>query len=93
MATHSSILSWKIPWTGKADGNSPQGCKELDMTEQACMIKGQGQKKQKRQPGIQISGGRIMAHYVGGGWGAESPVRSQGGRRSKCGKCGQEVLL
>ena len=47
------------------------------------MIKGQGQNKQKRQPGIQISGGRIMAHYVGGGGGQNHPVRSQGGRRSK----------
>ena len=30
MATHSSILSWRIPWT-----EEPWGCKELDMTEQA----------------------------------------------------------
>ena len=92
MATHSSILSWKIPWTGKPDGNSPQGCKELDMTEQACMIKGQGQNKQKRQLGIQISGGRIMAHYVGGGGGriTQLGVREAEGARSKC---GQEVLL
>ena len=29
MATHSSTLSWKIPWTSY----SPWGCKELDMTE------------------------------------------------------------
>ena len=28
MATHSSILAWRIPWT------SPWGHKELDMTEQ-----------------------------------------------------------
>ena len=28
MATHSSILSWRIPWT-----EEPMGCKELAMTE------------------------------------------------------------
>ena len=31
MATHSSILAWKIPWTEV--GYSPWGCKGLDMTE------------------------------------------------------------
>ena len=29
MATHSSILAWKIPWTDY----SPWGCRQLDMTE------------------------------------------------------------
>ena len=29
-ATHSSILAWRIPWTVAI---SPQGRKELDMTE------------------------------------------------------------
>ena len=33
MATHSSILAWKIPWTQELGGYSPQDCKELDMTE------------------------------------------------------------
>ena len=33
MATHSSILAWRMPWTELA-GYSPQGYKELDMTEQ-----------------------------------------------------------
>ena len=30
MATHSSILAWRIPWTV---GYSPWGHKELDMSE------------------------------------------------------------
>ena len=34
MATHSSILAWKIPWTGSLVGYSPQSRKELDTTEQ-----------------------------------------------------------
>ena len=33
MATHSSILAWRIPWIGELVGYSPWGCKELDMTE------------------------------------------------------------
>ena len=26
MATHSSILAWRMPWTEKHGGYSPQGC-------------------------------------------------------------------
>ena len=33
MATHSSTLAWKIPWTESLVGYSPWGRKELDMTE------------------------------------------------------------
>ena len=33
MATHSSILAWKIPWTEEPGG--PWGCRESDMTEVA----------------------------------------------------------
>ena len=33
MATHSSILTWKIPWTGSLAGYSPWGHKESDTTE------------------------------------------------------------
>ena len=34
MATHSSILAWKIPWTEEPGGLQSMGCKESDMTEQ-----------------------------------------------------------
>ena len=34
MATHSSILAWRIPWTQEPGGHSSQGHKELDTTEQ-----------------------------------------------------------
>ena len=36
MATHSSTIAWKIPWTGQRSlaGYSPWGHKESDMTEQ-----------------------------------------------------------
>ena len=34
MATHSSVLAWRIPWTEEPGGlQSPMGRKELDMTE------------------------------------------------------------
>ena len=33
MATHSSILAWKIPWAEQLMGYSPCGHKESDMTE------------------------------------------------------------
>ena len=32
MATHSSILAWKIPWT-EEPGHSPWGHRELDTAE------------------------------------------------------------
>ena len=34
MATHSSILGWRIPWTEALGSYSPSGCKGLHTTEQ-----------------------------------------------------------
>ena len=34
MATHSSILTWRIPWTEEPGALQFMGCKELDTTEQ-----------------------------------------------------------
>ena len=33
VATYSSILAWRIPWTMEPSGCSPWGPKELDVTE------------------------------------------------------------
>ena len=33
MATHSSILAWRIPWTEKPGGLQSTGSKKSDMTE------------------------------------------------------------
>ena len=33
MATHSSVLAWRILWMEKLCGLESTGCKELDMTE------------------------------------------------------------
>ena len=33
MATHSSILTWRIPWTEEPGGLQSMGCKESDTTE------------------------------------------------------------
>ena len=38
MATHSSILAWRIPWTEDLGDYSPWGCKELDTTEQLSLF-------------------------------------------------------
>ena len=37
MATLSSILTWRIPWTEETGGYSPCGCKDSDMTKQLSM--------------------------------------------------------
>ena len=34
MATHSSILAWRIPWMEEPGGLQSMGCKESHMTEQ-----------------------------------------------------------
>ena len=33
LATHSSILAWRIPWMEETDGLHPWGLKESDTTE------------------------------------------------------------
>ena len=33
VATHSSVLAWRIPWTKEPGGYSPGDCKESDTTE------------------------------------------------------------
>ena len=33
MATHSSILAWRIPWTEEPGGLQSMGSQELDTTE------------------------------------------------------------
>ena len=33
MATHSSVLAWRIPGMGKPGGLQSMGCKELETTE------------------------------------------------------------
>ena len=33
MASRSSILAWRIPWTEEPGGLQPTGSQELDMTE------------------------------------------------------------
>ena len=36
MATHSSLLAWRIPWTGEPVGLQSMKYKELDMIEHTC---------------------------------------------------------
>ena len=39
MATHSSILAWRIPWAEELGSYSPWGRKKLDMTKQLTLKK------------------------------------------------------
>ena len=41
MATHSSILAWRIPWTEGLGGLQSTGCKESDTTEWLLVEQGQ----------------------------------------------------
>ena len=53
MATHSSILAWRIPWTEEPHGLCPHGQKELDMTEATLHAHRYNiliEKKKKRKP-------------------------------------------
>ena len=46
MATQSSVLAWRFPWTEETGGRSPWGCRvrrelaleELDCTEKYCFF-------------------------------------------------------
>ena len=38
MATHSSILALRVPWTEEPGELQPWGCKELDMTERLTLL-------------------------------------------------------
>ena len=50
MATHSSILAWKIPWTEEFGGLQSQGGKESDTTE--------------TEPDICVSSSTLQAHCI-----------------------------
>ena len=51
MATHSSILAWRIPWI-EEPGYSPWSCKETDMTDHIYTHKGKMHKEQIRMIAI-----------------------------------------
>ena len=38
MATHSSILAWKIPWTEELGGLQSMGLQRVDMTERLQLL-------------------------------------------------------
>ena len=49
MATHSSILAWRIPWTEEPGGLHPWGLEELDTTEQLMHTHTKKKKKKERE--------------------------------------------
>ena len=97
MASHSSILAWRIPWT-----REPGGCKESDATEhtahavpgasvnhpfQRHLFQHSTHLGKKGQHRPRWTGGRGLAGAGGGGGGAQSHqlLRTQGGPSSNRG--------
>ena len=62
MATHSSILAWKIPWTEEPGGLQSMGSQESDATER---LNNREKEHHERRA-------RVCEHpeegYTGGGW-------------------------
>ena len=48
MATYSSILAWRIPWTEEPGGLWFMGHKESDMTEQVTLSLSEGSQAETR---------------------------------------------
>ena len=63
MATHSSVLAWRIPWT-EEPGYSPWGHKESDMTEQLTLSQG---RKTSWPPNIPIQGPQYLQFHLSRG--------------------------
>ena len=68
MATHCSVLGWRIPWT-EEPGYSPWGRKESDTTEQLTLSQG---RKTSWLPNIPIQGPQYLQFHL-------STVREEAG--------------
>ena len=55
MATHSSILAWRIPWTEEPGGLQSTGSKELDKTERLHSLTLRLFKLQPRSPSLSLA--------------------------------------
>ena len=68
MATHSSTLAWRIPWTEEPGGLQSTGRKESDTTERlSAQIEQKSQEPMKTASGLQFEGK-----------GSQLPVRGAG---------------
>ena len=56
MATHPSILAWKIPWTESLASYSPWSCKESDTT------KATEPPSERQQLGVVFAAGNIITN-------------------------------
>ena len=59
MATHSSILAWRIPWTEEPEGLQSMGCNKSDTTVWLCFHVYIPIKPQSWRPSLQL---RMAAH-------------------------------
>ena len=78
MATHSSVLAVRIPWTEEPGSYSPEGCKRSDTTERLKPSTDQaggrggggGQGRVEFHVGAEpAGGGRVQGTLFGWGWG------------------------
>ena len=58
MATHPSILAWKIPWAESVAGYSPWGCKASDTTKVT------KPPQERQQPGVVFAAGNIITNHI-----------------------------
>ena len=63
MATHSSVLAWRLPWTDDLAGYSPWGLKALDTTKQLAPHSTQAECGILHQ-GLNTPGGDFWKHPV-----------------------------
>ena len=71
LATYSSNLAWKIPWTKKPGRYSPWSCKELDTTEQLTLVM-----KQSESEGHSVVSDTLRSHGLYSPW--NSPGQNTG---------------
>ena len=70
MATHSSILAWRIPWTEEPGGHGPRGHSESDtteVTEHTCTHSSVGKEStcNAEDPGLIPGSGRSTREGIG----------------------------
>ena len=65
MATHSSILAWRIPWTEQPGGLPSMGSQELNMTKWLILLGGEGKRVELNSLWGVLSCSH-MFHYVMG---------------------------
>ena len=59
MATHSSILAWRMPWTEESGGLQSVGSQRVNRTDLACTC------KTRSEEALQLPAGCLAVHVLG----------------------------